>query len=68
MSERRFRKPNALKHGAFSGHELLPWEDVNEYEDLRRGLFSEHQPEGPSPRGLCQHRSDEPVAKAPGTR
>jgi hypothetical protein len=47
MSERRFRKPNALKHGAFSGHELLPWEDVNEYEDLRRGLFSEHQPEGP---------------------
>jgi hypothetical protein len=25
MSERRFHKPNALKHGAFSGLELLPW-------------------------------------------
>jgi hypothetical protein len=47
MSERRFRKPNALKHGAFSGLELLPWEDSGEYEELRRGLFEEHQPEGP---------------------
>lgn len=47
MSERRFRKPNALKHGAFSNVELLPWEDANEYEELRRGLFEEHQPEGP---------------------
>ncbi len=48
MSERRFRKPNAFKHGAFSSVELLPWEDVNEYEELRRRLFEEHQPEGPS--------------------
>lgn len=47
MSERRFRKPNALKHGAFSELELLPWEDAEEYEELRRGLFEEHQPEGP---------------------
>jgi hypothetical protein len=47
MSERRFRKPNGLKHGAFSGLELLPWEDADEYEELRRGLFEEHHPEGP---------------------
>jgi hypothetical protein len=28
MSERRFRKPNALKHGGFSRIELMPWEDL----------------------------------------
>jgi hypothetical protein len=47
MSERRFRKPNALKHGAFSEVEFLPWEDPAEFEELRRGLIEEHQPEGP---------------------
>jgi hypothetical protein len=47
MSERRFRKPNALKHGGFSRSELLPWEDVNEYEELRRGLKEEFEPTGP---------------------
>jgi hypothetical protein len=47
MSERRFRKPNALKHGAFSGTELLPWEDKNAYEELRRGLREQYEPEGP---------------------
>jgi hypothetical protein len=47
MSERRFRKPNALKHGGFSRSELLPWEDVNEYEELRRALKEEFAPEGP---------------------
>lgn len=47
MSERRFRKPNALKHGAFSNVELLPWEDADEFAQLRRDLFEEHQPEGP---------------------
>jgi len=47
MSERRYRKPNALKHGAFSGVELLPWEDVTEYEKLWQALLEELQPEGP---------------------
>jgi hypothetical protein len=47
MSERRFRKPNALKHGGFSGAELLPWEDVNEYEELHRRLKQEFEPSGP---------------------
>jgi hypothetical protein len=47
MSERRFRKPNALKHGAFSGTELLPWEDANEFEELHRNLKEELDPDGP---------------------
>src|SRR6267142_5174685 len=47
MSNRRVRKPNALKHGAFSGIELLPWEDANEYEELHRGLKEEFDPNGP---------------------
>ncbi len=47
MSERRFRKPNALKHGGFSSIELLPWEDVNEFEELHRGLKEEYEPTGP---------------------
>jgi hypothetical protein len=47
MSERRYRKPNALKHGGFSRTELLPWEDVNEFEELHRGLKEEFEPRGP---------------------
>jgi hypothetical protein len=47
MSERRFRKPNALKHGGFSRIELLPWENVNEFEELHRGLKEEFEPKGP---------------------
>jgi hypothetical protein len=46
-SVKRYRKPNALKHGGFSGGELLPWEDPSEFEELRRSLMEEHQPEGP---------------------
>ena len=47
MSEKPFRKPSALKHGAFSKIILLPWEDPNEFEELRRGLYEYFQPEGP---------------------
>jgi hypothetical protein len=47
MSERRYRKPNALKHGGFSRTELLPWEDVNEFEELHRALKEEFEPRGP---------------------
>jgi hypothetical protein len=47
MSDRRYRKLNALKHGGFSGVELLPWEDPNEYEELCARLMEEHQPDGP---------------------
>lgn len=47
MSERRFRKPNALKHGGFSRTELMPWEDPHEFEELHRGLNEEFEPKGP---------------------
>jgi hypothetical protein len=42
------RRPNALKHGAFSAIELLPWEDPDAFERLRQELWDEHKPEGPS--------------------
>jgi hypothetical protein len=47
MLERPSPKPNALKHGGFSRIELLPWEDVNEFEELHRGLKEEFEPNGP---------------------
>jgi hypothetical protein len=47
VSDRRHRKPNALKHGAFSKDEFLPWEDAEEFQALLQGLIEEHQPEGP---------------------
>lgn len=47
MTEGNFRKPNALKHGAFSALALMPWEDPTELEDLRRRVFDELQPDGP---------------------
>ena len=48
LPSRRFAKPNALKHGVFSSIELLPWEDPDAFEQLRRELWEEHKPEGPS--------------------
>jgi hypothetical protein len=48
LPARRLVKPNALKHGAFSAIELLPWEDSDAFEQLRQELFDEHKPEGPS--------------------
>ena len=47
MSDRRYRKPNALRHGAFSQDELLPWEDAEEFQELLQDLIEEHEPEGP---------------------
>jgi hypothetical protein len=47
VSNRRDRKPNALKHGGFSKVEVLPWEDAKEYKALLQDLIDEHQPEGP---------------------
>ena len=36
LPARRFVKPNALKHGAFSAIEFLPWEDSDAFEQLRQ--------------------------------
>ncbi|TPQ27746.1 hypothetical protein C2U70_30230 [Bradyrhizobium guangdongense] len=46
-TSKRYRKPNALKHGAFSSVGLLPWESPEEFEELRRGLIDQYQPKGP---------------------
>ncbi|WP_338699179.1 MULTISPECIES: hypothetical protein [unclassified Bradyrhizobium] len=44
---RRLRKPNALKHGAYSSVQLLPWEDPDAFQELRRAIWQEWRPEGP---------------------
>ncbi|MFG3591807.1 hypothetical protein [Bradyrhizobium sp. RDI18] len=44
---KRYRKPNALKHGGFSRMELFPWENPAEFERLHRDLIEQYQPRGP---------------------
>jgi hypothetical protein len=44
---KRYRKPNALKHGGFSSMELFPWEDGAAFEKLHRDLVEQYQPRGP---------------------
>jgi len=46
VADERFRRPNALKHGAFSKTVLFPWEDVDEFEALHRSLQDEWKPSG----------------------
>jgi hypothetical protein len=48
LPARRSAKPSALKHGVYSPIEILPWEDPDHFEELRRELWEEHKPEGPS--------------------
>ncbi|TWC07566.1 hypothetical protein FBZ93_101859 [Bradyrhizobium macuxiense] len=66
---KRSRKPNALKHGAYSTVELLPWEDPSAFDDLRRAIWEEWHPEGPSEIDcvetifLCQWRKQRLRAK-----
>ena len=40
--------PNALKHGAYSELVILPGEDPAAFEALKRSLFDEYKPSGPS--------------------
>ena len=44
---KRYRKPNALKHGGFSSIELFPWENAEEFEKRHRDLIEQYQPRGP---------------------
>ena len=37
-----------IKHGVFSRHIALPWEDREAFEEILRGLLAEHQPQGPT--------------------
>src|ERR1700686_4061835 len=45
-ADESFRRPTALKHGAFSKTVLFPWEDVDEFEALHRSLQDEWKPSG----------------------
>jgi hypothetical protein len=44
---KRYRKPNALKHGGFSSMELFPWENGAAFEKLHGDLVEQYQPRGP---------------------
>ena len=46
LPARRLARPNALKHGAFSAIEFLPWEDHAAFEDLRQELWNDTSPKG----------------------
>jgi len=46
MNSSARRRPNALKHGAYSRVALFPWEDETEYEKLERELREEWDPNG----------------------
>src|SRR4051812_10982137 len=41
------KAPNAIKHGAFSSIDPLPWESAEEFAALRRALFDKYNPDGP---------------------
>ena len=46
MADKRFRPPNAYRHGGFSKTVLFPWEDADEFAALHRSLQDEWQPSG----------------------
>lgn len=46
MSEQKWKRPNAYKHGAFSATAILPGEDEREFEELHSALVDEWKPIG----------------------
>ncbi|MGY4509100.1 hypothetical protein [Bradyrhizobium sp. USDA 3650] len=44
---KRFRKPNAMKHGAFSAIDILPWENAEDFERICTELTDQYHPRGP---------------------
>jgi hypothetical protein len=46
MARRKSKRPNALKHGAFSATAILPGEDLQEFEELHYSLSEEWMPDG----------------------
>jgi hypothetical protein len=48
MSNQKWKRPNALKHGVFAATAILPGEDRREFEELHTSLIKEWQPEGPT--------------------
>ena len=43
---KRYNRPSALKHGAFSSSAFFPWEDRAEFEALHLELIDEWDPNG----------------------
>ena len=39
---------NALRHGVLSGFVVLPWEDLEDFQQLLAALVAEHGPHGPT--------------------
>jgi hypothetical protein len=46
MTTRKWKRPNAYKHGAFSATAILPGEDEREFDELHASLIEEWMPEG----------------------
>jgi len=45
---------NAMKHGLLSRYTVLPWEDLEEYQNLVASLSAEHMPDGPTEEHLVE--------------
>ena len=48
VRSRQCKRPNALKHGFYSGAPLIPGEDPREYQELLDELMAEWKPAGPT--------------------
>ncbi len=48
MSNQKWKRPNALKHGVFAATAIIPGEDRREFEELHTALIQEWQPDGPT--------------------
>ena len=46
LKSKRYNRPSALKHGAFSSSAFFPWEDRAEFEALHLELIDEWDPNG----------------------
>jgi hypothetical protein len=55
--ERTNSIPPALKHGLYSGMTVLPQEDRAEFEEFRRSVFAEYEPNGPTEEEIVQEMS-----------
>jgi len=48
LPSRKYKRPNALKHGVYATPTLIPGESRDEFDDLLAELLDEYKPSGPS--------------------
>jgi hypothetical protein len=48
ICSRKYKRPNALKHGVYATAALIPGENRKEFEELLAELLDEYKPSGPS--------------------